>query len=103
MPGSKAGLKSAYHGFAKPGQQFRADRPVGAASGWSGCPCPSNLSGKRSPGGHLLPDQSHDAEETRPGTCLGPAGAREMALREILDVISQCRDDETPVFDAILR
>ncbi len=39
-------------------------------------------------------DASHSLEQVR---------GREAALREILQVISECRDDERPVFDAILK
>jgi hypothetical protein len=34
---------------------------------------------------------------------LAMARAREAATREILEVISQSRDDDRPVFDAVLR
>jgi signal transduction histidine kinase/CheY-like chemotaxis protein len=42
-----------------------------------------------------------DIEELKAN--LAHANEREKALREILAVISQCRDDERPVFDVILR
>ena len=46
-------------------------------------------------------DGIEDSVPTRPDTS-GDASGREAALREILEVISQSRDDEGPVFHAIL-
>jgi class 3 adenylate cyclase len=48
-----------------------------------------------------IPPETHDRKNLR--VELNNARAREEATREILDLLIQSRDDEYPVFDAVLR
>ncbi|MEM1314488.1 MAG: GAF domain-containing protein, partial [Pseudomonadota bacterium] len=47
--------------------------------------------------------RSKDATQGQADDAAAPLRAREAVLREILDVISRSRDDEGPVFDAVLE